>query len=161
MNSVKDAARALKISPRSVQEKCNKFKLPKVNGQFSISDEVLNLWLENKKRETNEAQTQPNSRSEAPKIRAENRALPTWQIIVLCAAVAAAFICLIVWHYNDKIEDKDQRYTDLKESDAKLLKEVRTAAAKNEANLKIQLDSVGRELKTIKSDPRVKRFLKP
>jgi hypothetical protein len=157
MNSVKDASRALKISPRSVQEKCNKFKLPKVNGQFSISDEILNLWLENKKRETNEAQTQPNSRSEAPKI----RALPTWQIVVICAAVAALVVGLIFWHYTDKIKDKDQRYNDLVKADAKLLKEVRAAAYKTEANLKSQLDSVGRELKTIKSDPRVKRFLKP
>jgi len=160
MISVKEAAQALGISPRSVQEKCNKFKVAKVNGQFQITDELLNTWLQKAERKTNEAAAQPKPRTELAKNRAESRALPTWQIIILCAAVAALVVGLIVWHYNDKIEDKDQRYTDLKESDAKLLKEVRTAAYKTEANLKSQLDSVGRELKTIKSDPRVKRFLK-
>jgi len=160
MISVKEAAQALGISPRSVQEKCNKFKVLKVNGQFQITEELLELWLKKSERKTNEAAAQPKPRTEFAKNRAENRALPTWQIIVLCAAVAALVVGLIVWHYNDKIEDKDQRYTDLKESDAKLLKEVRTAAYKTEANLKGQLDSVRLELKTIKSDPRVKRFLK-
>jgi len=161
MISVKEAAQALGISPRSVQEKCNKFKVAKVNGQFQITDELLNTWLQKAERKTNEAAAQPKPRTELAKSRAESRVLPTWQIVVICAAVAAAFIGLILWHYTDKIVDKDERYNDLVKADAKLLKEVRTAAAKSEAKLQGQLDSVGRELKTIKSDPRIKRFLKP
>ena len=161
MISVKEAAAALKISPRSVQEKCNKFKVVKVNGQFQITEELLDLWLTKAERKTNEAAAQPKPRPELAENRAENRALPNWQIVVICAAVAVTIVALIAWHYTDKIEDKDQRYNDLVKADAKLLKEVRAAAYKTEANLKGQLDSVGLELKTIKSDPRVKRFLKP
>jgi hypothetical protein len=161
MISVKEAAQALGISPRSVQEKCNKFKVVKVNGQFHITDELLELWLKKSERKTSEAAAQPKPRTELAKNRAESRVLPTWQTIVLCAAVAALVVGLIVWKYTGDLDKEAQRYTDLKESDAKLLKEVRTAAYKTEANLKSQLDSVGRELKTIKSDPRVKRFLKP
>ena len=160
MISVKEAAQALGISPRSVQEKCNKFKVAKVNGQFQITDELLNTWLQKAERKTNEAAAQPKPRTEFAKNRAENRALPVWQIVVICAAVAALVVGLIFWHYTDKIKDKDQRYNDLVKADAKLLKEVRAAAYKTEANLKGQLDSVRLELKTIKSDPRVKRFLK-
>ena len=160
MNSVKDAARALGISPRSVQEKCNKFKLPKINGQFSISDEVLNLWLENKKRETSEAQTQPNSRNEAPKKLAENRALSSWQIVAICVAVAALIVGLIVWHYTDKLDTLE------KTDKAALDKEKAERKADNDdgkakiQELKTELSEVKDELKTIKSDPRVKRFLK-
>jgi hypothetical protein len=160
MISVKEAAQALGISPRSVQEKCNKFKVAKVNGQFQITEELLELWLKKSERKTNEAAAQPKPRTELAKSRAENRALPVWQIVVICAAVAALVVGLIVWKYTGDLDKEAQRYTDLKESDAKLLKEVRTAAAKSEAKLQGQLDSVGRELKTIKSDPRVKRFLK-
>jgi hypothetical protein len=93
--------------------------------------------------------------------------LPRWQIVLICAAVAALVVGLIVWKYTGDLEKETQRYTDLKESDDKLLKEVRAAAYKTEANLKVQLDSarselktIKDELKTIKSDPRVKRFLK-
>ena len=160
MISVKEAAQALGISPRSVQEKCNKFKVAKVNGQFQITDELLNTWLQKAERKTNEAAAQPKPRTEFAKNRAENRALPVWQIVVICAAVAALVVGLIVWKYTGDLDKEAQRYTDLKESDSIVLKEVRTGAAKTEAYLKSQLDSVGRELKTIKSDPRVKRFLK-
>ena len=159
MNSVKDAARALGISPRSVQEKCNKFKLPKVNGQFSISDEVLNLWLENKKRETSEAQTQPNSRNEPPKKLAESRALIKWIFGVSVLLVVLLF-CGLVYHYTDKLDtlektdkaaldkEKAERKDDNNDSKAKI------------QDLKTELSEVKDELKTIKSDPRVKRFLK-
>ena len=161
MISVKEAAAALKISPRSVQEKCNKFKVAKANGQFQITQELLDLWLTKAERKTNEAAAQPKPRPELAKNFAENRALPSWQIVLICAAVAALVVGLIVWKYEGDLEKETQRYTDLKESDAKFLKEVRAAAYKTEANLKAQLDSVRSELKTIKSDPRVKRFLKP
>ena len=157
MISVKEAAAALGISPRSVQEKCNKFKVAKVNGQFQITQELLDLWLTKAERKTNEAAAQPKPRTEL----AENRALPVWQIVLICAAVAALVVGLIVWKYKGDLEKEAQRYTDRKESDDKLLKEVRAAAYKTEASLKGQLDSVRSELKTIKSDPRVKRFLKP
>jgi hypothetical protein len=167
MISVKEAAAALGISPRSVQEKCNKFKVVKVNGQFQITQELLDLWLTKAERKTNEVAAQPKPRTELAENRAENRALPRWQIVVICAAVAALVVGLIVWKYTGDLEKETQRYTDLKESDDKLLKEVRAAAYKTEANLKVQLDSarselktIKDELKTIKSDPRVKRFLK-
>lgn len=161
MISVKEAARALGISPRSVQEKCNKFKVVKVNGQFQITQELLDLWLTKAERKTNEVAAQPKPRTELAENRAENRALPVWQIVVICAVVAALIVGLIVWKYTGDLENKDQRYNDLVKADAKLLKEVRAAAYKTEVNLKGQLDSVGLELKTIKSDPRIKRFLKP
>jgi hypothetical protein len=159
MNSVKDAARVLKISPRSVQEKCNKFKLPKVNGQFSISDEVLNLWLENKKRETNEAQTQPNSRSEAPKKLAENRALIKWVFGVSILLVVLLFIGLS-YHYTDKIEtiEKTDKVLLDKEKAERKADSIGNEAIKQD--LKTELQEVKDELKTIKSDPRVKRFFK-
>jgi hypothetical protein len=167
MISVKEAAAALGISPRSVQEKCNKFKVAKVNGQFQITQELLDLWLTKAERKTNEAAAQPKPRTELAKTLAENRALPVWQIVLICAAVAALVVGLIVWKYKGDLEKEAQRYTDRKESDDKLLKEVRAAAYKTEANLKVQLDSarselktIKDELKTIKSDPRVKRFLK-
>jgi hypothetical protein len=168
MISVKEAAAALGISPRSVQEKCNKFKVVKVNGQFQITQELLDLWLTKAERKTNEAAAQTKPRTELAKNLAENRALPSWQIVLICAAVAALVVGLIVWKYTGDLEKKDQRYNDLVKADDKLLKEVRAAAYKTEANLKVQLDSarselktIKDELKTIKSDPRVKRFLKP
>ena len=160
MISVKEAAAALGISPRSVQEKCNKFKVAKVNGQFQITQELLDLWLTKAERKTNEAAAQTKPRPELAKNLAENRALPSWQIVAICVAVAALVVGLIIWKYAGDLEKKDQRYNDLVKADAKFLKEVRAAAYKTEANLKVQLDSARSELKTIKSDPRVKRFLK-
>jgi truncated hemoglobin YjbI len=67
MISVKEAAAALGISPRSVQEKCNKFKVVKVNGQFQITQELLDLWLTKAERKTNEAAAQPKPRTELAK----------------------------------------------------------------------------------------------
>jgi hypothetical protein len=98
MISVKEAAAALGISPRSVQEKCNKFKVVKVNGQFQITQELLDLWLTKAERKTNEVAAQPKPRTELAENRAENRALPRWQIVVICAAVAALVVGLIVWN---------------------------------------------------------------
>jgi len=48
MYSVNQAAEILNITTRAVQIKCNRHKVPKLQNEFQISEEILNVWKEAK-----------------------------------------------------------------------------------------------------------------
>lgn len=78
MYSVIQVAEILNISTRAIQIKCNKYKVPKFENEFQISEEMLNAWKESKGRKRSEVElTSKTSRTNrkvfvSPKLRLSN-----------------------------------------------------------------------------------------
>lgn len=78
MYSVSQVAEILNVSTRAIQIKCNKYKVPKFENEFQISEEMLNAWKESKGRKRSEVElTSKTSRTNrkvfvSPKLRLSN-----------------------------------------------------------------------------------------
>lgn len=136
MYSVSQVAEILNVSTRAIQIKCNKYKVPKFENEFQISEEMLNAWKESKGRKRSEVElTSKTSRTNrkvfvSPKLRLSNTNAVFFILFLVMVAVTFFY--------------QERSHKEAMDSKNEVVKEIR-------ANMQQQKENFNRTLNLIQS----------
>lgn len=126
MYSVKQAAEILDITPRAIQLKCKKFKVAKIENEFQINQELIDLWKQSKETKRNEIQV-------TSKISQRSSQTTSQKTIYLLIAISVAIVLFIaiVFYFNltsqidnskqELREEKKAHYNEVKALNKRLI----------------------------------------
>jgi hypothetical protein len=136
MYSVNQAAEILNITTRAVQIKCNRHKVPKLQNEFQISEEILNVWKEAKNVKRNEIEvTGKTSRTKGKVFVSERMKLNNTNAVFFILFLLA----IVVLFWNQEL-----KYNSAMDSKNEMIKEVRNS-------MQLQKENFNRTLNIIQS----------
>jgi DNA-binding transcriptional MerR regulator len=157
MYSVKQAAEILNVTPRAIQLKCKKFKVGKIENEFQISEELINLWKQSKEAKTNEVELTPKTSQRSVKFASHNIPPKTPLFIVPLLLIIALIVSVLL--YFNLTEQIEVSHLELKETKKAHYNEIKTLNKKlDDARDVIQNQEL--EIQALKYKDTIRRFIK-
>jgi uncharacterized protein HemX len=157
MYSVKQAAEILNVTPRAIQLKCKKFKVAKIENEFQISEELINLWKQSKEAKANEVEVTPKTSQRSAKFTSHNIP-PRTPLFIVAILVVVALILSVLLYFN-LTEQIEASHLELKETKKAHYNEVKTLNKKlDDARDVIQNQEL--EIQALKYKDTIRRFIR-